>query len=323
VKRINEHETIRIILEAIGQPRVPYSMIGDDVALIPPRDGDLIAKVDMLVRKTDAPKGMATWQMARKSVVASVSDFAAKGVQPSAALLSLALPAGITRKEVQELGRGFRKARDEFGIQIVGGDTNESDDIVIDCCLLGFAEWITGRHGAAPGDRIVVSGPFGYPPVGLKILQDGVVVQESFREMAIASVLLPKPKLDLGIVMTTEGLLSSSIDSSDGLALSLHQLAESGEIGFNISKLPIEGRFAEFAEKSRLEIDEIVLYGGEEYEIVATIPEDKIKQANLMAERLGHHLIEIGSVTEEAGTVLFDDGIRRFQIEKRGWVHLG
>jgi len=293
----DEYDVIRIILETVGQPPSPYSKIGDDVAVLPRGEGDLVAKTDMLVRKTDVPKGMETWQMARKSIVACVSDFAAKGVQPQAVLLSLALPATITRKEVKEMARGFKEARDEFGFNIVGGDTNEADDIVIDCCMLGFAKRITERRGAAPGDRVVVTGMFGYQPVGLKVLQE---------------------RLEL----TAEELLSSSIDSSDGLALSLHQLADASEVGFEISRLPVDQGLSDAAEKIGLDLDAAVLYGGEEYEIVATIPENKLRWAKQTAEKLGQRLIEIGKVTSENGQVVFTDDSRSFEIERKGWIHL-
>ena len=318
----DEYDVIRIILETVGQPSSPYSKIGDDVAVLPRGEGDLVAKTDMLVRKTDVPKGMGTWQMARKSIVACVSDFAAKGVQPQAVLLSLALPATITRKEVKEMARGFKEARDEFGFNIVGGDTNEADDIVIDCCMLGFAKRITERRGAAPGDRVVVTGMFGYQPVGLKVLQERLKVPEEVWSLAVSSVLLPTPRLQLGIELTAEELLSSSIDSSDGLALSLHQLADASEVGFEISRLPVDQGLSDAAEKIGLDLDAAVLYGGEEYEIVATIPENKLRWAKQTAEKLGQRLIEIGKVTSENGQVVFTDDSRSFEIERKGWIHL-
>ncbi len=318
----DEYDVIQIILEAVGQPPAPYSKIGDDVAVLPRGEGDLIAKTDMLVRKTDAPKGMEMWQMARKSTVACVSDFAAKGVQPQAALLSLALPSTITRKEVGELARGFKVACDEFGFNIVGGDTNEAGDIVIDCCMLGFAERITERRGAAPGDSVIVTGSFGYQPVGLKVLQGDLKVPDALRSLVVSSVLLPTPKLQLGIDLTAEELLSSSIDSSDGLALSLHQLADASELGFEIYRLPIDPELNEAAKKIGLDVDEIVLYGGEEYEIVATIPEKNLRRAKRIAEKIGQRLIEIGKVTSETGQVRFNNNSRRFNIKRKGWVHL-
>lgn len=322
MRKLDEHEIIKIILETLGQPPRPYSKIGDDVSVLPVGEGELVVKADMLVKKTDAPRGMKTWQIARKSIVECVSDFAAKGVQPTASLLSLGLPSSITRRDVRQLAAGFRKAREEFRFEIVGGDTNEADDIIIDCCMLGFAEKITERHGATVGDRLVVTGMFGYPPLGLKVLQESLKISEKIRRRAVSSVLLPRPKLKLGLILSEYGLLSASIDSSDGLALSLHQLTEASDVGFEVSKLPVDKETVDAAERSGLNVDDLVLYGGEEYEIVATVPEEKLKQAQKTARELGFRLIEIGKVSDEAGQVVFNDSSRSFRIERRGWIHL-
>ncbi|MFQ6135277.1 MAG: thiamine-phosphate kinase [Nitrososphaerales archaeon] len=322
MKKLDEHEIIKIILETVGQPPHPYSKIGDDVSVLPVGEGELVVKADMLVKKTDAPRGMKTWQIARKSIVECVSDFAAKGVQPTASLLSLGLPSTITRREVRQLAEGFKKAKEEFSLEIVGGDTNEADDLIIDCCMLGFAEKITERHGATAEDRLVVTGSFGYPPLGLKVLQEDLKIPGKIQRRAVSSVLLPTPKLELGLALSEPNLLSAAIDSSDGLALSLYQLADAGDVGFEVSRLPVDQDTVEAAEISGLDVEDVVLYGGEEYEIVATIPEEKLKQAQISARELGFRLIEIGRATGEAGQVVFNDGSHSFRIERRGWVHL-
>lgn len=322
MRKLDEHEVIRIILETVGHPPPPYSKIGDDVAILPLGEGNLVVKVDMLVRKTDVPTGMKMWQVARKSLVECVSDFAAKGVKPKASLLSLGLPSGTTRQEVRQLAAGFRRAEEEFGLAIVGGDTNEAEDVIIDCCMLSFAEKVTGRHGASVGDRLVVTGAFGYPPLGLKVLQEGFTVPAKMRRKIVSSVLLPTPKLELGVALTESNLLSSAIDSSDGLALSLYQLAEAGGVGFEVSRLPVDGEVVSVAEEGGLDVVDLVFYGGEEYEVVATVPEEKLKEAHRVAEALGFSLLEIGRVTDDAGRVVFNDGSQSFEVERRGWVHL-
>ncbi len=313
---------IKIILETVGQPPHPSSMIGDDVATLPLGEGKLVVKVDMLVGRTDVPMGMTMWQAARKSVVACVSDFAAKGVNPKYALLSLGLPSTVTRREVRQLAEGFRKVAEEYDIEIVGGDTNESTDLVIDCCMVGFAERITERRGVAAGDRVVVTGSFGYPPIGLKILQEDLTISESIRRRAVDSVLLPTPKLKLGVALSEFNLLSAAIDSSDGLALSLYQLADASGVGFEIDRMPVDQEVVDTVGVSGLNLEETVFYGGEEYEVVATVPEEKLKAARRVSNSLGFNLIEIGKATGKSGKVVFDDGSRRFKMERRGWVHL-
>jgi thiamine-monophosphate kinase len=151
-----------------GRTRRGYSKIGDDVAVFPARDKKVVLKVDMLVENTDVPPGMDYRQAARKVVAMCVSDFAAKGVRPDSFMVSLGLRRGTTKEQVDQLGKGFRDAEKEWGVQMVGGDTNEANQLVMDCAMVGFAKRIVGRRGARPGDALVVTGPFGCHQPGLR-----------------------------------------------------------------------------------------------------------------------------------------------------------
>jgi len=318
----NEREIIDLFVKTMGQPSPPYSKIGDDVAHLPAQKGRLVIKSDMLVRKTDAPKQMQLWQIARKSVVACVSDFAAKGVRPQAALISLGLPQGTTSKEVRELARGFRKTKKDFSIEFLGGDTNEADDLIIDCILLGFAENVIGRDGAKPGDAVMVSGFFGYAGAGLKLLLEDLKVDTRFRARAVSTVLMPKPKLELGITLSRSHLPSSAIDSSDGLALSLYEIADQSGVGIELTKLPTTDEVIEFAGRNDLKVEDLVLNAGEEYEIVCTIPRDRLNEAYSAARQNASKLIEIGRVIKGRRRVVMHQHGRDTEVERKGWVHL-
>lgn len=322
MERPNENEIIKIILETIGRSSNDFSQINDDVSLFSIKNTNLVISTDMLVKKTDAPQGMATWQIARKSLVACVSDFAAKGVQPKASLISLGIKSGTTREEIYQLGEGFKKATQEYHFEIIGGDTNETEDLIIDCCMIGFSKKIIGRQGAKPGDRIFVTGFFGYPPLGLKIIYDNIEVLEKTRQKAISSIFLPTPKLELALTLSKIHTFSASIDSSDGLAISLHQLAEASKVGIEISNLPVDQDIIDAAKKVNLDVKDLVFNGGEEYEIVCSIPEEKCKEAKEKAQKMGTPLIEIGKVTSEQNKIIFNDGKQISNIERKGWVHL-
>jgi thiamine-monophosphate kinase len=321
-KVLDEFEIIRIIVNTIGQPKPRFSRIGDDLAYLPKKRGKVVIKSDMLVEKTDVPKGMSLRQVSRKSIVMCVSDFAAKGVIPSAALISLGIPRGMKESEIIELAKGFREAKEEFGIEILGGDTNEADCIIIDCCMVGFADKIVKRKGAKPGDLIITSGFFGYSSSGLKIMLDNLKANTEFREKAISAVLMPKPRLRLGVALAKHNLISSSIDSSDGLALSLYEIATHSRVGIEINNLPTTDDVKNFAKINNLNLNDLVLYGGEEYEIVATVPKNELNKAQRLAERMGERIIVIGKVTDNFPKVcLFFDG-KETEIERKGWVHL-
>ena len=297
-----------------------YAKIGDDVAFIPVGPGKLVAKVDMLVEHTDVPPGMTYRQAARKAVAMCVSDFAAKGAEPDSFLVSLGLRRGVTQGQVDELASGFRDAEREWKVRLVGGDTNESEELVIDCAMLGFARRVVQSGGASPGDVLVVSGRFGYPPAGLRILGESAAAEPKFAKAATMSVLRPDPSLRVGAALAP--YLTSSMDSSDGLARSVHTLARESRVGFALTSLPAGGGVAEFASSNGLDWEALVLEGGEEYVIVGTVKRRDLVKAKLAAHRAGGELLEIGRATRSRKVELVLGGAAR-PLRDAGWTHLG
>lgn len=280
----------------------------------------MVVKVDMLVEHTDVPRGMTYRQAARKAVAMCVSDFAAKGVKPETFLVSIGLRKGVTHAQVDEIASGLKDAGVKWKVRLVGGDTNEADELIIDCVMLGMAGRIVWRSGAKPGDVLVVSGTFGYPPAGLKILTGGVKAEPGFKRKALASVLKPVPNLELGLALAP--YLTSSMDSSDGLARSLHTLSKESGVGFEVRRLPIGDGVERFAKANGLDASRLVLQGGEEYKIVGTIPKKKIKAAVIAAERKGGNLLQIGVTTASKGVVELSSGGNSSPIADEGWTHL-
>ncbi|MDA4120695.1 MAG: thiamine-phosphate kinase [Thaumarchaeota archaeon] len=308
------------IVGRAGKVPMGYTRVGDDVALIPVGPGKLVAKVDMLVEGTDVPMGMTYRQAARKAVAMCVSDFAAKGVKPDSFLVSLGLRKGVTQEQVEELALGIRDAEREWGMHLVGGDTNESRELIIDCAMVGFAKKLVTRAGASPGDKVVVTGPFGYTSAGLKILMEGASAEAKFAETAEESVLHPAPNLQVGLALAP--YLTSAMDSSDGLARSLHTLAKESGVGFEVSALPVGPGVDKFARMNGLSIEELVLEGGEEYVIVGTVKGSKLPSAAKAVRKAGGELTEIGRATSRKGRVeLRAKGSNR-PIRDEGWTHL-
>jgi thiamine-monophosphate kinase len=311
--KLDEKQIIRIFANKLGISNL------DDVALI---DKGIVIKSDMLVASTDVPSGMKPWQAARKSIVSCISDLAAKGVRPHAAVISLGIPKSSStwRPVIEGLAEGFAIASNEFGVKIVGGDTNEAGELVIDCTMIGFPRFkVPTRNGAKPGDFVIISGAFGFAPAGLAILlQDAnaITVSSSFRKHAVKSVLEPHPRQSFGLALAR--YFSSSIDSSDGLAVSLYELASQSEgVDIIIYGIPAVEGLDKFAEENSLDKHELVFHGGEEYEIVATISHTKIRQAEAAARKAGVSLHVIGRVQRGSGNVF----VRNKLLENRGYMH--
>ena len=295
-----------------------YSPIGDDVAVIPVKGGKLVVKSDMLVGKTDVPRGMTYREAARKAVASCVSDFAAKGVAPDSFLVSLGLTRGVSDEDVRELADGFADSAREWKVNLVGGDTNEADDLVIDCTMIGFGADITSRRGAKAGDLVVTTGEFGLSAAGLKILLEGARAEPGFRRVAVGRVLKPNPRLKLGLAISR--YLSASIDSSDGLAICLHSIARMSGVGIALTRLPIGRGVEKFARVNGYTVEDLVLYGGEEYEIVGSLGRKAFTRASRTARSLGGGLLVIGETTGEGG-VRLTTGSEERSIQDRGYVH--
>jgi thiamine-monophosphate kinase len=320
---LGERKIIELIQSHLSvMPDLPVPF-GDDVSAVDIGNGQVaVLKTDMLVGKTDVPRDMSLWQAARKTVVMNVSDFAAKGVQPVAVLVSLGLPRDFMRKDVEELARGLNAGAREYGAFVVGGDTNEASDLVVSVSLFGTAkrEALMLRSGARAGDIVAVTGFFGKTVAGLRLLLDGYAASKDLREVLFGSVCMPKARLREGLALCGSGAVSASIDSSDGLAWSLHELAQMSGVGFLINSVPVADEVRRFAEFNGLDALELALYGGEEYELVVTVKPKRWVAAENAVEATGGCLLPIGKVTRDKQVLLDVDGEKR-RIERRGWEH--
>lgn len=320
---LGEHEIIRLIQRRLTvMPDMPVPF-GDDVSAVPLGSGEVaVLKTDMLVAKTDIPAGMSLFAAARKAVVMNVSDFAAKGVLPSTVLVALGLPRGLGAGDVVQIADGLNAGAREYGAYVVGGDTGEASDLIISISLFGTAKQsvLMLRSGAKAGDVVAVTGLFGKSAAGLRLLLGNCEASAKVRDVLVDAVFNPKARLREGLALRGYGYVSSSIDSSDGLARSLHELARMSNVGFLIDRVPIASEAEEFALRNSLDALELALYGGEEYELVLTVKPERWSEAKAVVEAVGGCLIPIGKATYEKQVILEMDGEKRI-IEARGWEH--
>jgi thiamine-monophosphate kinase len=318
VAELGERKIIDIILGYLDlMPNIPIPF-GDDVSAVNIGKGKLaVLKTDMLVSKTDVPVGMNLLQAARKAVVINISDLAAKGVKPIALLASLGVPRNFNEKDIEQIGIGLNTGAREYGAYVLGGDTSEASDLVISCAVLGIGEKkrIMLRRGAKPGDIVAVTGFFGKTSAGLKILLQNLSVPTRLRRCLVDNVLMPRARLDEGLALAQTGAVTAAIDSSDGLAWSLHEISRASGVGLEISNLPIADEVSEFAKMYKFDPVELGLYGGEEYELAVTV---KPRLWKKVSEKVS--LIRIGLVIEEKALVL-KVGKKTSSIEARGWEH--
>ncbi len=304
-------------------PNMPIQF-GDDVSAVNLEETKVaVLKTDMLVGKTDVPKKMSLYQAARKAIVMNISDFASKGVSPTAALVALGLPPTFTQKDIEEIADGLNDGAQEYGAYIIGGDTCEASDLIVSVSLYGVAQKSTLmlRNGAKVGDVLAVTGFFGKSSAGLRLLLlNACSIEAALRKTLLDSVFLPKARLAEGLALRDCGAVSASIDSSDGLAWSLHELGRLSEVGFVLDNVPVADEAKQFAKLNDFDASELALYGGEEYELVVTIKPQKWDSAVAAVEAVGGQLLPIGKTTRERKIVL-NVGDENRVIDARGWEH--
>lgn len=274
---------------------------GDDCAILSPRFTATLLTTDMLTEGVDFVLAeVGAYAVGRKAMAVNLSDIAAMAGIPTAALVSVCLPQGDddSHKIAEELMRGLREVADEFGVPIIGGDTNSwVGGLVINVTVLGEPNSYSGpvlRSGAKVGDRIFITGPCGGSILGRH--------------------LNPKPRLREAVELARRFRLSSMIDISDGLSADLgHILAESG-VGAVLNHIPIHNDAHTLSAKTgRIALDH-ALGDGEDFELIFTAPSED-------AEAIARSglAIEIGEVIV-SGYFLDFNG-RREPLVPKGWSH--
>jgi len=323
IAEVGEQELIsRIMRHLTLMPGMPVPN-WDDVNAVSLGDGRaVILKTDMMVWKTDIPVGMTPFQAGRKAVVMNFSDLGSKGVQPLAFLAALGAPSSTPVDLVEEIAKGFEAGAREYGGYMVGGDTNEACDIIISGMAYGLAEEkrLILRGTSKPGDILATTGGFGNTAAAFKILLDGFKTSKKLRDILVESVYMPKAKVKAGVALAASGAATSSMDSSDGLAVSLHDLQRSSGNGFRLDNVPLTLEAETFAERYGLDGAALALYGGEEYELVFTVKPMEVNEAKKALRSAGADLIELGVVTKGKDIVYVEDGVEK-PIGKGGWEH--
>ena len=313
MKKLDETKIIKKFQTALGNKQ----FVAEDVESFCIGNTQIIVKVDTLVESTDIPPQMSLKDAARKSIVASVSDFASKGVKPEFGIISVNLPSKISAKEVSEIALGVKSASKEFGLKILGGDTNQGKELVFHVCLFGSAKKIPKRKGAKPGDLIFASGPFGLTGAGLQILLKKIKAKDGFAKAAIKSVLRPSPRLKFGLKASS--YFTSSMDSSDGLSATLNEMARQSKCKFVVENIPFKKGVEQFAKSYKKSFDSLVFHTGEEYEIVFTVPAKYKSKINSIAKTTKTPILEIGKVIK--GTGVFVQKDKLVKLKDLGYHH--
>jgi thiamine-monophosphate kinase len=290
--------------------------VGDDGALIAPTPGrEMVVSTDMLVEGTHFLADTGAEALGWKCLAVNISDMAAMGAQPRWAMLGITVPPAPTFEWLDDFARGFFACADEFGVDLIGGDTTRGPRAI---CVTILGEVAAGRalrrSGAGTGDSIWISGRPGRAALGLAHLQGRTVLREPQLADCLAALHRPQPRVELGLALP--GLATAAIDVSDGLLADLGHILEQSAVAarLQIPQLPAAG----------LERD-CLLAGGDDYELLFTAAAASTAAISALAAELQLPLTCIGEIVSgPAGRlVLCDADGRDITPARRGFDHFG
>jgi thiamine-monophosphate kinase len=286
----------------------------DDAAIIKAEGCDLVVNTDAIVEGVHYLPDDPPDTVARKALRVNLSDLAAKGAVPAGFLLTLALRE---RNEawLSAFARGLGEDAKSFGCPLLGGDTVSTPGPV----MISITAWgrvpdgrMVHRFGAQPGDRVMVTGTIGDASLGLAILQGGAAAaaladEPAARDMLIGRYRVPQPRNALAGVV--RDFATASMDVSDGLAGDLTKLCAASAVtaDIHLSKVPTSPAAASLLACGAAELGAMIS-GGDDYEILCTVPESRCAAFLSEAARVGVAVTEIGVVMAGATDPRFLDG---------------
>lgn len=278
---------------------------GDDAAVL---RGGLVASTDLSVEGVHFRfDWLSAEEVGFRAAAAAISDMAAMGAAPACLLVSLALPVRPSGDRpvatlAQALQRGAAAAGDRVGVPIAGGDLSRSPGpVVVDVAVLGRAARPLARSGAKPGDAVWVSGALGGAAAAVDAWSQGREPPPAAR----ARFAVPPNRVPLGRALAADGLASALIDVSDGLLADARNLAARSGVRLCIDEARVPVDASAGADLN------LALRGGEDYELMFTVPAGAEPRLPPLARALPAPLSRIGLVERGEGVVMERNGKRR------------
>lgn len=294
---MNEYDIINSIRKTVNN-----NYIGDDCAYL--KELELVVTQDSLVEDIHFKRNWYTpYELGYKSVIVNISDILASGALPKYLTISLSLPSDISQEYVEEFYKGAQKA--SMGSNIIGGDiTGSLKNIFISITALGSTKnrRISSRAFAKPGYAVITKGEFGNSAIGLEAL-----INSDYNNPFVKYHI--EPKLEINFSKQISESLNTDyamMDTSDGLADALFKIAEA-------SNVTIECDFDKIPHNINVPKDK-VLFGGEDYKLVAAVPEHIISNIS--------GAVQIGKVKPYSGIRLkIDNNIYKNYSELKVFNH--
>lgn len=330
---MGEFELLARIRERLPQPGPQIALgSGDDAAISVP-EGATATSVDALI---DGVHFRREWsslgQIGAKALAVALSDLAAMGAEPGEAYVVLGVPADLDEDGCMELLEGLMRMAVETGTTLAGGDVTRAPVLTLAVTVVGHAgsaESFVTRSGARAGDTLVVTGELGSAAAALLYLEQASASEIdpspvwSISDALLCMQLEPVPQLVAGQALAQAGA-TAMIDLSDGLGGDARHIATASGVGLRIEAgaLPIAPGVAEVAEAAGRDPLQLAATGGEDYELLAAIPKERLTAAKAAIEKQsGVKLTRIGEIVAGSGVeIRLPDGAL---LEATGFDQLG
>ena len=311
--------------------------VGDDCAVIDATDGKTVVTTDLLLEGIHFDLTYCPLRhLGYKACVVNFSDVYAMMGTPRQITVSLGISKLFKVEDLEELYAGMKMACDIYGVDLVGGDTSASmTGLTISITCIGVAQNPIYRNGAKPNDLICVSGDLGAAYMGLQLLEreKAVYYQQiqagnkdaefkpefEGREYLLERQLKPEARKDVVEALNNAGITPTSMmDVSDGLSSELLHICTQSKVGCRVyeERIPIDYQTAVQAEQFNLNVTTAAMNGGEDYELLFTVP---LEQNETIQQLPGIRII--GHITKESlgCAMITRDGNSEITLKAQGW----
>ena len=309
--------------------------IGDDCALLRPRDGEVLAvTTDTLIEGVHFPANAPAEDIAQRALRVNLSDIAAMGAEPRWFQLALTLPEADDTW-LRGFSGGLFAVAKQYACHLVGGDTTRGP-LVISITMFGAvpAGSALTRSGAQVGDKVFVTGKLGLGAAGLECIKRGLFAERDLSsnygvapkhdlpsgyDKLWQAFWRPQPRLQEGQCLRT--VASAAIDIADGLMADLGHLTGASDVGAIIYAEQLPLLTTAVTEFGVAQMQEWALSGGDDYELCFTVPPEKLEQLQALRAEGVIQATEIGEVVAEAGVKCLDARGHPLELSGSGYTH--
>lgn len=294
--------------------------IGDDCACLKiPATQDLLVSVDTLVSGVHFSPSLDPYDIAYKAVMVNVSDCVAMAAEPFAVLLSLTMP-DLNVTWLDRFAMGLKEALGKYNIALAGGDLTRGPlSITITIHATAPCDRAVFRHGARENDIICVSGCLGLAAYAVDNLDKAKF--ENWQEWSLLHKALnnPTPRVDFIYLLRTYA--SSAIDVSDGFVADLNHICEASKLGalLDLKSIPIDPVLVNLTQEQKAL--SCALYGGDDYEICFTVPEEKYADFLIETKEAKLKFYKVGVMQKKTGIFILNENKQYVQLKVDGYMH--